>query len=709
MYNLIQIAHYKNLKKPPEGKNYLCFEQSLYLKQHQDNPVMWYPWCREAFESAKEQNKLVFISIGYSTCHWCHVMERESFSNPEIAKLMNEIFISIKIDREERPDLDRIFMRICEITSGNCGWPLNLILTPDGLPIFVATYIPPETRRGMIGMKELIPKIKKVWEEERERCISVGNKILSALQNIEKEIVKKTTDVQISKDVLKYAFESISRSFDSEFGGFGDGMKFPNPSVLYFLLRFYARTRNKEALYILEKTLDEMRYGGIYDHIGGGFHRYTVERTWTIPHFEKMLYDNAQLIEIYSEAYQITKKDLYKETVYQTIDYVSENLFDEKYKLFYSAQDAESEGEEGKYYLWHYDEIKETLGEDFEIFARYFGISPYGNTQIFENKNVIRVSNSPEKILQIYNLNQKEFDGLILRSLQKLREWRNKRIPPHIDKKMLVDVNSLMIKALSKASFIFNDSKILGLAETVADSILTIFDENDFLPHVIYQDGIKLMGLLEDYSFFADALSELFSASQDVRYILKAKLIVDRMIDEFYDQNEGGFFTQPKNADFVFVRQKDAFDSAVPSGSSAALSAILKLYIMTEDEKYLSIAEKTIQAFIKSVLSSPIFHSYFFSAIDLYVGQSCKVLISVKAKKDAEKFLDVVREIFLPQKIVVVLTEENQKDFLNLSDFIGNFPINGKVCICSSDGFCRIPTDNIEEIRNTLRDFVLFV
>lgn len=709
MQSLIEVTQSKGLKNPPEGKNYLYYEQSLYLKQHQDNPVMWYPWCREAFEAAKEQNKLIFISIGYSTCHWCHVMERESFSNPDIAKLMNEVFVSIKIDREERPDLDRIFMRICEITSGNCGWPLNLILTPDGLPIFVATYIPPETRRGLIGMKELIQNIRKLWETERERCISVGNKIISALLDVEKQILKKTSDVQISQEILIYAFESIKRLFDPEFGGFGDNMKFPNPSVLYFLLRFYSRTRNKEALDILEKTLDEMRYGGIYDHIGGGFHRYAVERTWTIPHFEKMLYDNAQLIEIYSEAYQLTKKEIYKQTVYHTIEYILENLFDKNSNLFYIAQDAESEGEEGKYYLWEYDEIKEILGENIEVFARYFGISPYGSSYILGRKNVLRISNTPDKIMRLYNLGQEEFDCLIKNSLQKLKEARSKRVAPYIDKKIAVDINSLMIKALSKASFILSDRDVLDIAKKSADSILSIFKENGWIPHVIYQDGSKINGLLDDYSFFAEALLELFFASQEIEYLLDAKLIIDHMISRFY--TDGAFFNQPRNSDFVFVRQKDAFDSAVPSGNSVALSALLKIYSITNDINYLKIAESTIQTFINSVLSSPLFHSYFLSAIDLYIGQNCEIVISSKNKDDIERFLDVIRDIFLPQKMIFVLTEESRKEFSKISDFLGNFPIyeRGKVCICSSYGYCRVPTDNVDDLKNTLKDFALFV
>lgn len=702
---MISIPEYKGLKEPPKGKNYLYFEDSLYLKQHEDNPVMWYPWCKEAFEKAKNENKLILVSIGYSTCHWCHVMERESFSDEQIAHLLNESFVAIKIDREEHPDLDRIFMRICEITVKNCGWPLNVVLTPDGLPIFVATYIPPETRGGMIGMKELIPRLREIWLNDKQRCISVGNSIISALNEIEKELTKVRTDIQISPDIISHAFEHIKNSFDFEFGGFGENMKFPNPSVLYFLLRFYSRTKDKEAFYMIEKTLDEMRYGGIYDHIAGGFHRYTVERTWTIPHFEKMLYDNAQLIEIYSEAYQLTKKDIYKQTVYQTFEFLLENFLDQKTGLFYSAQDAESEGEEGKFYLWRYDEIKEVLGENTDIFARYFGVSPYGNTQIFGNKNILRVSVSEESISKLYGIPIEEVRKIISDSLERLKAARQKRIHPHIDRKILVDINSLVIKALSKSAFIFDENKFLNVAKRNADFLLDYFNKNGILPHVIYENGNVVKGLLDDFSFFSEALLELFSTSQEVKYLKKAKEIVDLMIEEFYDYENGGFFTQPKNSDFVFIRQKDSFDSSIPSGNSSALFAIFKIYRITGEKKYLDIVEKTIQIFASSILSSPIFHSYFLSVIDFQIGQTYDFVISAKDQSKIKRFLDVLRNLFVPQKITIVLSDNNKNELAEISEFYAKLPVYDavKVFICS-EGVCKVPIDDPDQLNDFLRD-----
>ena len=687
-------------RNPPQGKNHLYFEKSPYLKQHENNPVNWYPWCKEAFEKAKRENKLIFISIGYSTCHWCHVMEKESFSNPEIAELMNEVFVSIKIDREERPDLDRIFMTLCELTIRNCGWPLNVVLTPDGLPFFVATYIPPETKGQMIGMKELIPRIKDVWENQRERVYESGRKIVSAVKKLS-EMMTTPSDYLPYPEILSKAFDSIKSMFDVEYGGFGRGTKFPNPTILMLSLRIWKREKDPEALFIVEKTLRKMREGGIYDHIGGGFHRYAVERTWLVPHFEKMLYDQALLTYVYTEAFQATGRAIFKDTAEETISYVFEKLLDPKTGCFYSAQDAESEGEEGKFYLWEADEIKKILGEgkETEIFMRHFGISESGNTPFFGQKNILHIAVDEKRLAEIYGLSEEEIRDVIREGKKKLKMEREKRVPPATDTKILTDWNSLMISSLAKAGVVFDNKKYIDHAEKCARFILEkMYSEDKKELFHMYKDGeVDVEGMLEDYVFFSSALLELYEATLKPEYLIESKAFLDLAVEKFFDSSSGGFFTQQPGSDFVFTRMKEVFDGATPSGNSVALLLALKMYRITGDTKYKDIAEKTMKVFMKAVESSPVSHSFFMCGIDFFVGPSYEVVVvpPQAGKEEAENIAKQIAKRFIPRKVLML----KDKGIEKLSDFIKDMSSQdgrATIYVCL-EGVCKAPTTKLEE------------
>ncbi len=710
---MIAVREYKGLdkKKPPPGKNYLFFENSLYLKQHEDNPVMWYPWCREAFEKARMEGKLIFVSIGYSTCHWCHVMERESFSDPEIAELMNRYFISIKIDREERPDLDRIFMTICEITIQNCGWPLNIVLTPEFLPFFVSTYIPPTTRGNMLGMKELIPKIYEAWRKEESRVKDTGEKIVEIIKKLQNEISKPISVSELSEDKILYeAFESIKSVFDPEYGGFGRGMKFPNPSILLYTLRFFKRTKSEQALHIVDRTLKKMMEGGIYDHIGGGFHRYAVERTWLIPHFEKMLYDQAQMIQLYTEAYLITRNEAFKNVVFETFSYLIEKMYDEKTGCFWSAQDAESEGKEGEFYLWHYDDIKEALrdsgSKELEIITRHFGASPSGNALIFGDKNIIHISESIKKLAEIYDMEEKEVQKIVENAKHKMKEYREKKkIPPHVDKKVLTDWNSLLIIALSEASRVFRDKKMMETAKKCADFIMEKMIDGAKLYHVLYGEEKKVEGFLDDFSSFALSLIELYETTFEAKYLRKAKNLTDGIIDIFCDMEKGGFFIQGKDTDLVITRTKEIFDGATPSGNSMSVLLLAKMYRITGEKKYREIAENTIASFFDSVKSSPIHHTFILSAFDFYIGPSFEVILVGDSKDELTQFVDELWSRFIPRKIVLL-----NLGIDDIAPYAKNFikkdnKPSAYVCI---EGICKSPAtdvkkmlENLDEINNS--------
>ncbi|MDH5715699.1 MAG: thioredoxin domain-containing protein, partial [Candidatus Aminicenantes bacterium] len=493
-----------NKSKPNKCKrkpNRLIAEKSPYLLQHAFNPVDWYPWGSEAFDKARKENKPIFLSIGYSTCHWCHVMEKESFEDPEIASMMNEAFICIKVDREERPDIDRIYMTVCQMMTGSGGWPLTIIMTPDKKPFFAATYIPRPSRLGRLGMMELIPRIQELWKSKKGEVMSSAEQITQHLTQISIHAAGEP----LGEAALEMAYRRLSRVFDERYGGFGRAPKFPTPHNLTFLLRYWKRTGEQKALRMVEKTLQSMRLGGIYDHVGFGFHRYSTDSRWLLPHFEKMLYDQALLVMAYTEAYQATRKEEYRHTVREILDYVMRDMTAPE-GGFYSAEDAESEGEEGKFYLWTEEEIRQLLpGEESDLIVRIFNIEKDGNfaeeaTGRRTGSNILYLRKSLHETASDMKISPEELERDFQKARQKLFAARHKRVHPHKDDKILTDWNGLMIAALARASSAFDEPQYAEATRRAADFILARMRDSKGKLYHRYRDGeTAIPAYLDDY------------------------------------------------------------------------------------------------------------------------------------------------------------------------------------------------------------------
>lgn len=581
--------------------NRLGNEKSPYLLQHKDNPVDWHPWGKEAFEKAKEEDKPIFLSIGYSTCHWCHVMNRESFQDEEVAEVLNKYFISIKVDREERPDIDKVYMTFSEAMTGSGGWPLNILATPEGKPFFVGTYFPKRTRSRMTGIIDLINKINRLWKNDKDKVLEESEYILEEVKK--RYLVNETGNIK--ETVNNDAKEGLMRIFDEKNGGFGSYPKFPMPQYLWFLLEHSRKNNYREALKITEVTLEKMYKGGIFDHIGYGFYRYSVDEKWLIPHFEKMLYDNALLGIVYTRAYEITGKSLYKEVAEKIYAFVIRDMSSTE-GGFYSALDAESEGEEGKFYIFDYDEMLNVLGKEIgELYSKYYNITEEGN---FEG------SNNPNLIL--HDLNEiSELDRSNLDKANKiLFEYRNKRIKPHRDEKILTSWNGLMIASLAHAAQIFNNEDYSKIATKSADFIIenSMDKEDHLLSTYINGEGYNV-GFLEDYSFFIYGLLELFEATNDNKYLDLGVRLTEDMIKLFGDTKDGGLFFYSNISEQLIMRPKDVYDGAIPSGNSLAIMSLFKLYNLTKEEKYKKIANEILYAFGDDINNNPL--SYLYSVI----------------------------------------------------------------------------------------------
>ena len=591
-------------KKP----NRLIDEKSPYLLQHAYNPVDWYPWGDEAFEKAKAENKPVFVSIGYSTCHWCHVMERESFEDGEVAKLLNENFISIKVDREERPDIDSIYMSVCQVMTGHGGWPLNVFLTPDQIPFYVGTYFPKHARMGMPGMMDVVSQLADIYRNEPEKIAGTGKRIVDAIQP------KKQLGVQLGlpDKIIESCFRQMSQMFDPQYGGFGEAPKFPTPHHLTFLLRYYRHTGDEQALEMVEKTLFGLASGGIYDHIGFGFSRYSTDEEYLVPHFEKMLYDNAMLAIAYTEVYQITGNEMYKRIADEIFTYVMRDMKDED-GGFYSAEDADSEGVEGKFYVWTPAEVEEVLGEeDAEIFCAVYDITEDGN---FEGKSIPNLIDQPVE----WFAEQNGFDLKELRS--KLEVWRTKlfehreqRIHPHKDDKILTAWNALMIAALAKAGKVFGESSYIDSAE---EAIRFIEDKLiiDGRIMVRYREGEVIQeGFIDDYGYLIWSYLELYEATLNLDYLKKARKTADRMIGLFWDEEDGGFFFYGSDHEGLLIRPKEVYDGALPSGNSVAALQLLRLARLTGELEYEEKADSIFKAFSDQIQMYPFGHTYMLQA-----------------------------------------------------------------------------------------------
>jgi uncharacterized protein YyaL (SSP411 family) len=670
-------------KKP----NRLINEKSPYLLQHAYNPVDWYPWCQEAFEKAKKEDKPIFLSIGYSSCHWCHVMEKESFEDEEVAEIINKYFVPIKVDREERPDIDAVYMNVCILFNGSGGWPLTIIMTPDKKPFFAGTYYPKHSRPGRIGLIDLLLSVAKKWQEDKEDLIQRSEKVIKYLLE---ENQTSSSDIKI--DSINAGFYDLKGRFDSSYGGFSNKPKFPTPHNLMFLLRYYYYNKENQALSMVEKTLLNMRLGGIYDHIGFGFHRYSTDRYWLLPHFEKMLYDQATLLMAYTEAYQITKKDIYKQTAQEIIQYVVRDMTSPE-GMFYSGEDADSEGEEGKFYTWTIQEIKDILEEDAYIAIDLFNIKEEGNfleeaTGHLTGRNIIYLSKlpdiSPEKLESIR---------------QRLFEYRKKRVHPLKDDKMLTDWNGLMIAALSKAGKAFSTQDYINHAKKAADFIINTMIIDGKLYH-LYKDGeVKIEGMLDDYAFFIWGLIELYQATGDLNYLKTALDLTNKSIQLLYDKQNGGFFLS-KSQDLI-VTPKESFDGAIPSGNSVMAYNLYRLYLITSNQDFYQKSYETLTAFAEDIKRLPSYHTMFLITLMMHFFPTSEVVISGKEWVEA---LNQLNTEFLPNTVIVVKSPENKEDLSKISPYTQDIeiPEDFDIYICKNFT-CNLPVKDLEYVKNLIR------
>jgi len=702
------VSSKSNPNNSREHTNRLILEKSPYLLQHAHNPVDWYPWGDEAFEKAQRENKPVFLSIGYSTCHWCHMMKRESFDDPEVARLMNEAFVSIKVDREERPDIDNMYMAICQMISSNCGWPLNIIMTPDRKPFFAGTYFPKDSHSGRIGMLELIPQIEELWLTRPEDVSNSANEIITAL----KEISRFPEGEGIGEDVIRAAYEQLAQSFDQEYGGFGNAPKFPIPHNLFFLLRYWKRKRDSGALRMTEKTLQFMRRGGIYDHIGFGFHRYSTDRRWFIPHFEKMLYDQALLAMAYTEAYQATQKDEYKRTAQEIFAYVLREMRSPE-GGFYSAEDAESEGEEGRFYLWTIGEIRKILGKDADLAAKVFNIEETGN---FTDEASGRITGANIPYLRksladlAHDLRISEHE--LRRDLESIRERmstaRDKRLQPRKDDKILTDWNGLMIAALAKGAQALDEATYSDSAGKAVKFILNKMRSTDGRLFHLYRDGQPAVpGNLDDYVFLIWGLIELYEAAFDVQYLQTALDLTENVMKHFWDDEGHGFYFTSGDSEIHLFRKKEIYDGAIPSGNAIQMLNLLRLGRMTANPELEKKAELTCRAFSARVRQSPASFTQLVVGVDFLLGPSYEVVIAGNPKvKGTNEMLRTLRSRFLPNKILLMNPEEQETpDITTLAEFVKDHrSIEGKatayVCVNHT---CKQPTTDPNEMIEMLQ------
>ncbi|MCX8150740.1 MAG: thioredoxin domain-containing protein [Candidatus Bathyarchaeota archaeon] len=645
-------------KKP----NRLINEKSPYLLQHAYNPVDWFPWSEEAFEKAKTENKPIFLSIGYAACHWCHVMEKECFNDEEVASLLNKAFVCIKVDREERPDLDAIYMAVCQALGRNCGWPLHILMTPRKNPFFAASYIPKNSRGGILGLMELVPQVMEIWETRKAQLEIVGADIRSRVEALEKRI---ESEEDLGKAVLDDAYEKLRADFDVESGGFGTAPKFPRPHTILFLLRYWKRTGKKEALEMSEKTLRNMRLGGVFDQLGFGFHRYTTDSQWLVPHFEKMLYDQALLALAYTEMYQVSGAEKFKLTAKETLDYVLRDLVSPE-GGFYASEDADSEGEEGKFYLWTMEEIKKALPKEEELAVRLFGILPEGNyvDAIIGSRNNKNILHFPQPLEAIASETGLTLDELICR-LGKIRntlfEARKSRIRPTRDEKVLVDWNGLIIAALARANAIFNEEKYLQAATKAANFILSnLRKPNGELCHVWVKGEKAVDGFLDDYAFLTFGLIELYEATFEEKYLQAATDLTNIMMSQFWDIKNGGFYFSCKNAETTMPNMKHVYDGALPSGNSAAVLNLLRLARLMGKVDYEEVARKTLKIFAEEVKEAPQAYTFMLCGLDFALGPAYNVVLAGEPhSKDMVEMLSALRKNYVPN-VVISIKQPNQ-------------------------------------------------
>jgi uncharacterized protein YyaL (SSP411 family) len=706
-------------------QNHLANEKSPYLKQHADNPVDWHPWGEEALAKAKEQDKPIFVSIGYSTCHWCHVMNRESFSNPDTAAFLNQHFIAIKVDREERPDIDQIYMTFVQSTTGHGGWPLNVFLTPDLEPFFGGTYFPPENQQGQLGFPSLIQKLAELWKNDRMKIVDHGKTIRERLQQF--SVSETSETAELSSLPWQTAYQNLSDAFDAEFGGFGGSPKFPQPSNLSFLLRFHVNqigneNQKNKALRMVSQTLHKMQDGGIHDPLAGGFHRYAVDQEWRVPHFEKMLYDQALLTVAYLETFQATKDQTLLTTANRTLDYVLNHLTSPD-GGFYSAEDAESlphkeakTKEEGSYYIWTAEKIKETLNDgDYDIFAQAYGVEENGNVSFqndprgeLKNQNVLYQKSSTDQLAQKFESRESEIRSSLDRSLRSLHEARQQRPHPHLDDKIIAEWNGLMISAFAKAYQVTNKEHYLKSAIKAAIFLKTkMTDSKNGHLLRIYLDGPgETEAFCADYANVINGLLDLYEASFEIKWLQWAVELQETQDKLFFESEQNTYFNTAEGQADIIVRMRSSHDGATPSENSISALNLARLAALTGRTELADQAKRVVLSFQDTLESHPQSMSQLLLATDFLLNKPKQIIIASEKEDPAlSSFIQAIHQRFLPRKVIMLAdSAEGQKYLSQDNPFIAEIkPIDQKpTAFVCEDFVCKLPTNDLDTFQEQL-------
>jgi uncharacterized protein len=698
--------------------NRLITEKSPYLLQHAHNPVDWYPWGDEAFDAARRENKPIFLSIGYSTCHWCHVMEHESFENDSVAGIMNTYFISIKVDREERPDVDKVYMSAVQAMTGSGGWPLSIFLTQELKPFYGGTYYPPQDAHGRPGFPTVLERIHQVWETEREKVVESGNRLIAILQQ-EREADQEGSAVD--ETLLKRTYHQLAAQYDPKYGGFGNGPKFPRPVVLNFLFRYYARSKDEEALTMALTTLRAMAQGGMYDHIGGGFHRYSVDAQWRVPHFEKMLYDQAQLVNSYLDAFQITSDESFARTARETLDYVLRDMTDPD-GGFYSAEDADSpepenpaHASEGAFYLWTKKEIENILQtEDAKVFCHHFGVDEYGNAlsdpqSEFRGKNILFSPFTVEQTAKFFSMDEFKVRAMIREAKAKLYAARSRRPRPRRDDKIITAWNGLMISAFARASHILRETRYAEAAERAAQfAARVLYDPKTTTLHRRFRDGeTKFEAQLDDFAFFIQGLLDLYEATFDIERLTLALELHRTQVALFWDSSGGGFFDFSGQDKSILLRTKETYDGAEPAGNSAAALNLIRLSQMTGDGILKMQTEAVMKSFSATLQRAPHAMPQMMVAVNFFLSAPRQIIIAGSRNSPATaEFLDEIAGHFLPATIMLSADGGAGQDFLSkhMPVIASMVPKDGSTTAYVCENFkCELPVNTIEQLVLLLR------
>ena len=679
--------------------NRLSGETSPYLLQHAHNPVDWYPWGEDAFARARAEDKPILLSIGYSACHWCHVMETESFEDEAIAALMNENFVSIKVDREERPDLDEIYMNAVQMLTKRGGWPMTVFLTPEGKPFFGGTYYPPEDRHGMPGFPRVLKAVVEAYRTKPQDVARNVDQIVGALDRMS---VLRETAQAMDLGVVTRGAEGLAPAYDATHGGFGRAPKFPNAGVYNLFLRSYRLSGNQRHLEMVTETLRKIAQGGMYDQLGGGFHRYSVDDKWLVPHFEKMLYDNGQLAQVYAEAYRITGDPFFKRIVRETLEYVLREMSQPE-GGFYSAQDADSEGDEGKFFVWTPEEVLGVLGKErTDIFCRVYDVTDLGN---FEGRNILHPILDTEQAAKYFGKEPEEVEAILAESRARLFVEREKRVKPFRDEKVIVSWNGLMLSGVAAAYAVTGDARIREAGTRTVDFIFTRMFDNGLLLHTFKDGQAKLLGYLDDYSFLIAGMLDLFEATSEARLLDRSAALARTMVEEFWDEENGGFFYTGKSHEQLISRTKPGFDSSIPSGNSVAALALLRLHHYTGQPDLLERAEKTLRLHYDGMAREPFGLATMLGALDFHLSKPHEiVMVAEKDDPDARRLVQQVQDSYLPNKTLQWVSPDARLE--EVSPLLaGKSQVGGKPTVYVCRNFtCSLPVTDWEGLKPLLEE-----